>query len=313
MNRCPISYEPCGNEKYSPAGLKKLSPKLSHLHDFPYSAEEQRQEAASRADKMSIQGVQPKLSARLNVKGSLFAIVNQDGRYILKPQNVLFREIPENEDLTMRLAHLVGIEIPLHGLIYSKDGSFTYFIKRFDRYGKSGKIPLEDFAQLAGKNRDTKYDYSMEKLANILDRYCTFPALEKVKLFKLTIFNFLIGNEDMHLKNFSLIRRDPKVELSPAYDLINSTIAMKSPKEEIALPLNGKKSRLNAKDFLKYYAKERLELSAQSIDDIIQSFEKILPQWETLIEISFLSPEMKTAYWNLLIDRRKILGLSTND
>ena len=309
MNRCPISYQPCGDKKYSLAGLKKLSTKLTYLHDFPFSAEEQRQEAASRADKMSIQGVQPKLSARLNVKKGLFDIVDKGGHYILKPQNLLFREIPENEDLTMRMAHLAGVERPLHGLIYSKDDSFTYFIKRFDRYGKSGKIPLEDFAQLAGKSRDTKYDYSMEKLVNILDQYCTFPALEKLKLFRLTIFNFLIGNEDMHLKNFSLIRQDPKVGLSPAYDLINTTIAMKSAKEEIALPLNGKKSRLNATDFFEYYARERLELTSQSIDNIIHSLEKIFPEWENLIEISFLSKEMKVAYSKLVTERRKILGI----
>lgn len=309
MNRCPITYEPCGDEKYSLAGLKRLSQKLTTLQDFPYSAEEQRQEAASRADKMSIQGVQPKLSARLNVKEGVFAIVNQGGHYILKPQNLLFREIPENEDLTMRLAHLAGIDVPLHGLIYSKDDSFTYLIKRFDRRGKKGKVHLEDFAQLAGKSRDTKYDYSMEKLADILDRYCTFPALEKVKLFRLTVFNFLIGNEDMHLKNFSLIRREPKIELCPAYDLINTTIAMKNPKEEIALPLNGKKSRLNANDFFEYYARERLELTSQLIDDVINGFKKIIPEWEELIEISFLSEGMKEAFWNLVSARKKIFAM----
>ncbi len=222
---------------------------------------------------------------------------------------MLFREIPENEDLTMRLAFLVGIEIPLHGLIYSRDGSFTYFIKRFDRRGKSGKIAVEDFAQLSGKSRDTKYDYSMEKLVDILDRYSTFPAVEKVKLFRLTVFNFLIGNEDMHLKNFSLIQRDIKVEFSPAYDLINTTIAMKSPKEEIALPLNGKKSRLKAKDIFEYYARGRLELTSQSIDDVINDFRKIFTEWEKLISISFLSDTMKEAYWNLVTERKAILHL----
>jgi serine/threonine-protein kinase HipA len=309
MNRCPISYEPCGDEKYSSKGLRKLSPQLKTFQDFPFSAEEQRQEAAARADKMSIQGVQPKLSARLSVKEGMFQVVDEGGHYILKPQNLLYPEIPQNEDLTMRLAEMAGIDTPLHGMFYCKDGSLTYFIKRFDRAGKRGKIPVEDFAQLAGKNRDTKYDFSMERLLSIIERYCTFPALEKVKLFRLTLFNFLIGNEDMHLKNFSLIRRDAKVELSPAYDLVNTTIAIKSPVEEMALPMRGKKSHLRAQDFFEYYAQERMSLTLKSIDRITTVFQKSFPAWEKMIEMSFLSEEAKAAYWRLVSQRRWVLSL----
>jgi serine/threonine-protein kinase HipA len=308
MNRCPISYELCGKKKYSRKGLRLLSPYLKSLCDFPLTTEEQRQEAAARADKMSIQGVQPKLSARLSVKESTFKIVDKGGHYILKPQHLLFSEIPQNEDLTMRLAKLVGIGTPLHGMLYSKDGSLTYFIKRFDRVGKIGKISVEDFAQLAGKNRDTKYDYSMEKLIPIIERYCTFPALEKLKLFRLTIFNFLVGNEDMHLKNFSLLRRGAKVELSPAYDLVNTTIAMKNPIEELALPLRGKKRHLQARDFFEYYAKEKMNLTDKSIAQIATAFQKTFPAWEKMIEISFLSKKMKEAYWNLISRRREVLS-----
>lgn len=309
MNRCPITYEPCGEEKYSRKGLLKLSPQLQKLEDFPYSAEEQRQEAAARADKMSIQGVQPKLSVKLRAKDGVFEVVDRDGQYILKPQNPLFREIPENEDLTMRLAETIGIETPAHGLIYSKDGSFTYFIKRFDRIGKNKKIPVEDFAQLAGKSRDTKYDFSMEKMIPILEQYCTFPAIEKVKLFRLTIFNFLVGNEDMHLKNFSLITDRPKIELSPAYDLVNTTIALKNPVEELALPLRGKKSRFKPEDFFDYFAVERMQLTQKSIDQIVKTFEGAFAEWKRLIEISFLSNEMKEAYWQLVEQRRDVLAL----
>jgi len=258
---------------------------------------------------MSIQGVQPKLSARLSVKEKMFKIVDKGGHYILKPQNLLFSEIPQNEDLTMRLAKFVGIDTPLHGMLYSKDGSLTYFIKRFDRVGKTGKIPVEDFAQLAEKNRDTKYDFSMEKLIPLIERYCTFPALEKLKLFRLTIFNFLAGNEDMHLKNFSLIRRGAKVELSPAYDLINTTIAIKNPVEELALPLAGKKRRFEARDFFEYYAKERMQLTQKSIDQIAAVFQAKFPAWKKMIEMSFLSKKMKEAYWSLVNQRREVLSL----
>ena len=309
MNRCPLSYELCGKAKYSPKGLRLLSPRLQRLKDFPLTAEEQRHEAAARADKMSVQGVQPKLSARLSIKEGRFRVVDTGGRYILKPQNALFRELPQNEDLTMRLAKRVGIDTPLHGMFYARDGSLTYFIKRFDRTGKTGKIQVEDFAQLAGQDRDTKYDFPMEKLIPLLERYCTFPALEKLKLFRLTIFNFLVGNEDMHLKNFSLIRRGAKVELSPAYDLINTTVAMKNPIEELALPLAGKKSRFKTRDFFEYYAREKMNLTDKSIDQIAAVFQENFPAWKKMIDMSFLSKKMKEDYWLLVNRRREVLAL----
>ncbi len=156
-----------------------------------------------RASKMSVQGVQPKLSAILNIKKGMFDIVDKNGRYILKPQHHIFPELPQNENLTMHLAATIGIRVPLNGLVYSKDNSFTYFIKRFDRRGQKDKVAVEDFAQLAGKDRDTKYTYSMEKLVRLVDDYCTFPSIEKVRLFNLVLFNYLVGNEDMHLKNYS--------------------------------------------------------------------------------------------------------------
>jgi len=107
MNRCPISYSPCGENRYSEKGLKLLASGLLNLNLLPYTAEEQRIEAFNRASKMSIQGVQPKLSAILNAKNECFEIVDRGGRYILKPQHQLFKEMPENEDLTMRLTEIV--------------------------------------------------------------------------------------------------------------------------------------------------------------------------------------------------------------
>jgi serine/threonine-protein kinase HipA len=311
MNVCPITYEPCGDKKYSAKGLKLLSSTLEDLNDLSLTQEEQLKEAASRAVKMSIQGVQPKLSARLKVKEKMFEIVDRYGEYILKPQSNFYPEVPENEALTMRLAHIAGIEIPLYGLVYSIDGRFTYFIKRFDRYGKKNKRSLEDFAQLAGKSRETKYDFSMENVATILDEYCTFPVIEKIKLFRLTLFNFLIGNEDMHLKNFSLITRNNRVELSPGYDLINTTIALPNAQEEIALPLAGKKRNLNSKVLVNYWGKESLGLNDVVINQIISAFTKVQDEWESFIHISFLSMKMKERYLELLNSRRERLKLES--
>lgn len=309
MNICPITYKPCGDKKYSDKGLKLLSRNLTQIKDLPLTQEEQLREAAIRADKMSIQGVQPKLSAKLNVKDEVFDIVDRGGEYILKPQNNFYPELPENESLTMKLAELIGIEVPLNGMIYSTDGKFTYFIKRFDRYGRNKKLSLEDFAQLAGKSRETKYDYSMEKLVTLIDTFCTFPAIEKVKLFRLTIFNFLIGNEDMHLKNFSLITRDNKVQLSPSYDLLNTTIVVPRTQEEIALPLAGKKRNLSAKILIDYFAKERLKLNDTIISQVLNKNNSEWNNWEKLITVSFLSNDMKEKYLELMNKRKAIIPL----
>ena len=116
MNRCPITYDLCDENLYSLKGLKLLSPALRSLALLDFTAEELRAEAMRRASKMSIQGVQPKLSAILNIKDGAFEIVDKNGRYILKPQHHIFAELPQNEDLTMRLAASIGIEVPLHGL-----------------------------------------------------------------------------------------------------------------------------------------------------------------------------------------------------
>jgi len=134
MNRCPITYNLCEENRYSEKGLKLLAPTLKTLALLNFTAEELRAEAMQRASRMSVQGVQPKLSAILNIKEGLFEIVDKSGRYILKPQHHIFPELPQNEDLTMRLAASIGIEVPLHGLIYSKDGSLT---------GKDRRIKLQ--------------------------------------------------------------------------------------------------------------------------------------------------------------------------
>lgn len=310
MKHCPITYEVISpQENYSQRGLHLLSPQLKNLAPLDLSAEEQRQEAIARVGKMSVQGVQKKLSAKLKIKEGYFEIVDQYGQYILKPQSDIYPELPENEAITMTLAKTIGLEVPVHGLVYSKDNSLTYFIKRFDRIGHNKKLALEDFAQLSGEDRHTKYDSSMEKVIAVIEQFCTFPRIEFVKLFKLTLFNFLIGNEDMHLKNFSLITKERKISISPAYDLLNSTIVQKNTKEELALPLKGKKNNLTKSDFFKYFAIEKLRLNQNVINGIVQEFHQVIPKWQGLIGLSFLSQPMQKKYLELLEQRCKRLNL----
>jgi serine/threonine-protein kinase HipA len=191
--------------------------------------------------------------------------------------------LPENEDVTMRLAAQAGIEVPFHDMVRSKDGSLTYFVKRFDRVARKDRVPEEDFAQFTGNSRDTKYDSSMEKVSKV----CTFPALERGKLFRRTIFSFLVGNEDMHLKNLSLVSIAEKTELSPAYDLLSSTLALEgAAKEEVALPIRGKKSKLTREDLAEYFP-AYLKLTDKFVVNIMQDFRSCLPRWKELKVLVF--------------------------
>ena len=127
--------------------------------------------------------------------------------------------------------------------------------------------------------------------------------MEKVKLLRRTLFSFLVGNEDMHLKHFSIIRKKDVISLTPAYDLLNTTIVLPQPEEELALPLNDRKNKLKRKDFLDYFAKERLGLPGRVIDKMIADLDKVRPAWEALIGVSFLSDEMKEKYLKIMNER----------
>ena len=309
MNRCPITYELCGEKRYSVKGLRLLSKSLKQLKDLPFSAQEQRREAVIRMKRMSIQGVQPKISAILNTRKATFEVVDQKGKYIIKPQSDVYIQLPENEDVSMRMAKLVGIEVPFHGLIYCKDGSFSYCIKRFDRIGHHKKLAVEDFSQLAGLSRDTKYDFTIEKMIHLIDEYCTFPHIEKIKFFRLILFSFLIGNEDMHIKNFSLITRKNKVEFSPAYDLLNSTLVLEGSEEEMALLLSGKRRNFKRRELINYLAKDRLKLNEKMILKIEKQFKATYKKWQNMITISFLNQTNKIEYLKIMQERFKRLEL----
>lgn len=310
MSRCHLTYQDLIEEGpyYSLTGLKKLNPRLKNLTDFQYSREEQRREIQRYSGKLSIQGIQPKLSARLSVRNETFEPVSLNGDYILKPQVDDYPELPQNEDLTMHLAKIAGITVPWHGLIRAKDGSLLYAVKRFDRPSRNKKIHQEDFAQLLGATRSTKYQASMEKVSDLIDQHCSFPTLELEKLFRLTIFSFLVGNEDMHLKNFS-IQIDSKniVKLTPAYDLVNTTIALVEAQEEMALELNEKKHGFIREDFVDYFGVEHCLLLKSQAEKIVTEILKCLPEFQNWVKKSFLSEEMQEKYLAVLAERSRRL------
>ena len=216
-------------------------------------------EAQKMAGKMSISGVQPKLS--MARRGSHLVPVESDGRYILKPQTQTFRNLPENENLCMNIAAQSGIEVPPHGLFALADGSWAYVIRRFDRTRDGEKRRCEDFVQILGRE---KYSGSHEQLGKRLMELSEFPGLDAQLFFERVLFSFLVGNGDAHLKNYSMLEtEDGTLRLSPAYDMVCSRLVI--PREDdCALTVNGKNNKIRGKDFLALAGNLRIPAKAQA-------------------------------------------------
>ena len=142
------------------------------------------------------------------------------GQYILKPQHNSFPEMPQNEDLTMHLAELFGIDTCSHCLLKASDGKPVYIAKRFDRL-KDHKIHMEDFCQLSGLLTESKYKGAYERMGKLILQHCTNAGIDALRYFELLLFSYLTGNNDMHLKNFSVLYQPDSINFSPAYDLLN--------------------------------------------------------------------------------------------
>lgn len=313
MHSCPITLEPATDGgMYSAAGLRSFHPRLRHLAPLELDRAELLRQARLRADKMSIAGVQPKLSATLNTAEGRFEIVDLGGRFILKPNPPPFEEVPANEALSMTLARAAGIETPAQGLLPAVDGSWVYAIRRFDRKGRAGRLHVEDFAQLSGANRETKYDSSIERVAKIVETHCSFPAIEKAVLARRLLFCFLIGNEDMHLKNFSLIVEAGIVRLAPAYDFLNSTLVLENAVEESALPLAGRKRKLGREEWIDYLCRKRLKMAEPVLAGILTDLEDGLPKWTEIVGRSYLSAPRREGYLAILNERHRRLFSAPN-
>ncbi len=258
---------------------------------------------------ISVPGVQPKLSLdfkKTKGKEKRLTIVGLWGRFILKPPFEEYPEMPELEDLTMHMSGMLNINTAEHSLIRLKSGELAYISKRFDRI-KNDKLHVEDMAQLTGTLTENKYRGSMEKIGKVILRYSSYPGIDVIKLFELTLFSFITGNSDMHLKNFSLIRNeDDEIIMSPAYDLLSTKLLIPKDKEDLALTLNGKKNNFRKKDF-DYFAGQ-LGINESTLSKIYKRFEDSYPGLIKLINKSFLSREMKDKYIFLLNERGKVIS-----
>jgi len=257
---------------------------------------------------ISVPGVQPKLSLDFKKekgKESRLTIVGLWGRFILKPPFEDYPEMPELEDLTMYMSELLNINTAEHSLIKLKSGELAYLSKRFDRT-KDEKLHVEDMAQLTETLTENKYRGSMERIGKIILKYSSYPGIDAIRFFELTLFSFITGNSDMHLKNFSLLRNEEdEIILSPAYDLLSTKLLIPKDKEDLALPLNGKKNNFKKKDFDLFAS--QLGINEAALRKIYMKFADSFPDMNRLINKSFLSTEMKEKYLVLLYERSKVI------
>lgn len=308
-NRCLYCYKTIeGDERNTPAGKLEYHQKCSRKFYgtlVPPSldlTDDKLKEYAQQIIKTqrSVTGVQPKLSLEISTveNNSLrFTIVGIWGDYILKPQTKQFSHLPENEDLTMHLAEISKIKTVEHSLIRLKSGQLAYITKRIDRYKKE-KLHMEDMCQLTERLTEQKYKGSYEQIAKKIKQFSVNSGLDLVNFYELVLFSFLTGNNDMHLKNFSLLKTNGDYSLCPAYDLVSSQLVNEEDDEELALTLNGKKKKIKRKDFEISMSKDGLE--PKVIENIFGIFEKMMPKWLKFIECSFLPDEEKEKFKRLI-------------
>ena len=259
----------------------------------------------------TVTGVQAKLSLHITKNRSnegmrKFTIVGLWGGYILKPPTPTYPQLPEVEDLTMHLASIAKIKVVPHSLIRLKSGNLAYITKRIDRV-KNKKVAMEDMCQLTEKLTEQKYQGSYEQVAKAIVKHSKTPGLDVVNFFELVLFSYLTGNADMHLKNFSLIEQQKLgMVFSPAYDLVNTALVNPADQEELALNLNGKKSKLRRLDFEAAFTTLNLDPKQQA--NIFTKMESARPSWIEMVRNSFLSSDFQKQYIDLLETRFKIIS-----
>ncbi len=306
MSKCLYCYKEVKNGADFHEKCVKEFFGLNKAPEIPYSVNEMEELAKNVVERsISVPGVQAKLSMSL-VKNTLKEGNNRltvvgalDGNYILKPPDNNYPEMPENEHLTMRMAEAFGIRVVPSSLIRLKTGEIAYITKRIDRTGSGEKIHMLDMFQITDAYE--KYKGSMEKIGKAIGEYSVNPNLDKIFFFELALFSFLTGNNDMHLKNFSMTESKSGWSLAPAYDLLNVTLILPEDKEETALTITGKKKNLNGKTFISFGRNSGM--TDKQIFGVFSRFSKNKSKAFDLINRSFLSNPYKEKYSEILESR----------
>jgi serine/threonine-protein kinase HipA len=308
-NKCLYCYQPlpenwptdfhenCSLEFFGTKDAPVLSYTLDEMADLGKDIVERH---------IAVPGVQPKISltvikdaftqgnkSRLTVVGAL------GGNYIFKPPSDRYIDIPQNEHVTMRIAEAFGIRTVQSSLIRLASGELSYITKRIDRSSTGDKIHMLDMFQIL--EASDKYKSSMESIGRALTQYSANVLLDKLYFFDITLFSFLTGNNDMHLKNFSMINSNDQWVLSPAYDLLNVAIINPADDEELALTLEGKKKKLRREHFERFGT--GLDLTERQFSGTFRRFFRSKDKALEWISNSFLSKEYQEKYVSLINDR----------
>ena len=261
----------------------------------------------------TVPGVQKKLSLHLfsDKERPHLTLMNYPTGYILKPQIEEFTALPESEHLIMSMADASGISTVPHALIVNS-GSIAYITKRVDRIFEKNMLKMlamEDFCQLDLRLTQDKYKGSYERCAKIIERYSSRKGLDMTELFLRLVFCFIVGNSDMHLKNFSLLETEEgsqKYFLSPAYDLLPVNLILPEDKEQFALTMNGKKMNVRKKDFLIFA--DKCGISRISAEKMIAKLVSMQDKYIEMCKISLLPEHLKSDLISLIEERTNTLG-----
>lgn len=325
---CPSTLAD-GFNTYSPVALKLMFDGHQVSHVLPFNSPNHEgvdnEEYAKHVGRVSLSGVQPKAGLVVRDHQLVRPSEEERGRYILKPAPSSYallerKDCPANEHLSMQLASQVyHIETAPNALCFFRDGEAAYVTRRFDVAPDGSKYNQEDLASLAGLTKanggsDYKYsNLSYEECAEIIGRYTTAPSVEILKFFRIVVFNYLILNDDAHLKNFSLINRgDGEYHLAPAYDLINTSLHLYEPRIfaldkglfREGMQLSDTRSVSHA-DFEEFG--RRIGLAPRLVKRELDTFASEQPLAKELIDRSFLSDKLKRFYWQSCNYRRTTL------
>lgn len=277
--------------------------------------------------RISISGAQAKYSLRIVSKE--LEPTDNNGTYILKPatnmQFKLFADMPANEHITMQMAkQIFKLNVAESALLRFTTGEYTYLTRRFDIRNDGSKILQEDLAQTAGLSSDAngsnfKYEsLSYEEIAYILKQHVSASPIAVEQFFKVLLFNYLVCNGDAHIKNFSIYspHQDGVYELTPAYDLINTSLHADDFRTALDLfkdeeNYNGKFFKDNgfygASDFLEFA--RRIGIVEKRAQKFILDITAHIPEMDEMLDKSFLSDEAKVLYKERIRDRAKALSL----
>lgn len=330
LNVCPSTLAE-GYDTFSPTARKLLFDDREVSPVLPFDSPNNenstdKEEYARHVGRISLSGVQPKASLLLNSENQLVRpLEGERGQYILKPApssySLLERKYcPANEHVSMQIASQVyHIETAANGLCFFRDGEMAYLTRRFDVASDGSKYQQEDLASLSGLTKanggsDYKYsNLSYEECAEIIRRYTKAAPVEILKFFRIVVFNYLILNDDAHLKNFSLMNRgDGEYHLTPAYDLINTSLHLYEPRifaldkglfrEGMVFSDVHTVSRTDFEEFGR-----RIGLSARLVSRELDFFASEHPLVKELISRSFLSEQLQRSYWLSFNYRRTTL------